>query len=184
MISPFGPRALVTSVWHVAHSSDWRTCSDSVGSNPVADRMIVEIPRSMRNGPNIGRGARAFARRDDISAREARRSAEVLIGDLMAERAGDAIVRELVGAIAARRLTGRCAKTSPFGAPHARFGARHRHMARRALILDGAGERRVVEHFPSYAGLPVRIAGGLAIIEARQLAPIETSSPDGARRPL
>ncbi len=61
MISPFGPRALVTSVWHVAHSSDWRTCSDSVGSNPVDDLMIVEIPRSMRNGPNTGRGARAFA---------------------------------------------------------------------------------------------------------------------------
>jgi hypothetical protein len=56
MMLPSGPRAFVTSVWHVAHTSDSRMCTPSVGWNVVAERMIVDRPRSISKGPKTGRG--------------------------------------------------------------------------------------------------------------------------------
>ena len=43
-------------------------CGASVGSNPVADRMMVVIPRSILKGPNMGLACRAA--RDDAVAAE------------------------------------------------------------------------------------------------------------------
>ena len=58
--------------------------------------------------------------------------------DLVAERARDAVGRELV--LVASRLApiGRSAKTCPSRPPRLRRVARHRHVADRALVLDGA----------------------------------------------
>ena len=47
MTSPFGPNALVMSVWHDAHSSDCLMCGASACSKPVTDRMIVLRPASI-----------------------------------------------------------------------------------------------------------------------------------------
>ena len=154
MTSPLGPSAFVTSVWHVAQSSDCRTCSASVGSKPVADRMMVVIPRSILKGPNIGllpcapgrrRGGR---RRNDVAAGEAGGRAEILVGDLMADRAGDAVVREAIGSIALAR-DGQVVEHAAFDAVEPRLGARHRHMARRALVLNRRCRRRVIESLPA-----------------------------------
>ncbi len=61
--------------------------------------MIVVMPRSILKGPNIGRGA-GVPGRDGIPPGEARRRAEIPIGNLMAQRTGDAVVRKPIGAIA------------------------------------------------------------------------------------
>ena len=53
---PSGPSALVIRVWQVAHISDCRTCSASVGRNPLDDvRMILVCPASILKGPYSAR---------------------------------------------------------------------------------------------------------------------------------
>ena len=93
----------------------------------------------------------------DIAARKARRRAEIPIGNLMAHRTRDAVLRKSIGSIAFV-CDGQVIEYRPFGTVEPRLGARHRHMARRAFILNRVCRGRVIEHFPAHRRLPVRIA--------------------------
>ena len=66
-----GVERLVNSVWHVAHSSDWRTWSDSVGVNPVADRITCVRPSSTCERPEHRLRAGGVGDVEDVAAGEA-----------------------------------------------------------------------------------------------------------------
>jgi len=55
MTAPSGPRATVTSVWQVAHSSDCWMCAACSCSNPVTECMMRLRPRSGAKAPKARR---------------------------------------------------------------------------------------------------------------------------------
>ena len=102
-------------------------------------------------------GGRRGAGRDDVSAVEALVLAEVVRRDLMADRARHAIPR--LGRLRRRRR--RAAGVREHFAHSAigpRGGARHRHVAGGARVLDRSLQPRVVHRLPPDGRLPVGVA--------------------------
>ena len=133
--------------------------------------------RRSANGPKIGarRGRRPG---DDEPADEALARSELVARNLMAHRAGHAVVRQPV-LVRRARSTGRCANTWPLRPFGARRRARHRHVADRALILDVRGSARVVDRFAADTRLPVRIARR---VRHHRRAPVDADRHVLARR--
>jgi hypothetical protein len=112
-------------------------------------------------GPEHPARSRDLAgRRDRVAPRETRGGAQALVGDLMAERARHTVVRQTLASISACsdwQMREHCA----LAARHPCLRPRHRHMARRAFVLNGSRRRGMVQHLPANGCLPVRIPGGV-----------------------
>ena len=156
---PAASSACVKSVWQVAHSSESRMCVPSVGLN-VADEIITRGLAVLDLERTVDRPLAGWPRRVDLEAAdEALALAEVVRRDLMADRAGHAVGGQ---AIAGLRLDERQVREHfALVARELRFVPRGRHVADRALVLDGRLGGRVIDDFPPDARLPVRIAGGV-----------------------
>ena len=85
--------------------------------------------------------------------------AQILVGDLMTDRAGHAIVRQPIVALAqVRRQVG---ERFPFAAGQPGFVPHHRHVADGAFVLDERGSGGVIAELAPHTGHPVRIAAGV-----------------------
>ena len=124
------------------------------GRHPALDlegaehRPLLARPCATRAG--IGGG-------DDVASGEAGCRAEILIGNLMAHGARDAVVGETIGPTAFAS-DGQVIEDASLRTVDTRLCSRHRHVARRATVLNRLCRRGVIGHFPPHAGLPVRIA--------------------------
>ena len=106
------------------------------------------------------RTVRSAHRADRKAAGETRPLAEALVGDLVADRAGHPVERELGGRCSGRH-GGEVGEDDALLSVLLGEVARHRHVARGALVFDFGLGIRVVHHFAAHGGLPVGVAGGV-----------------------
>ena len=106
---------------------------------------------------------RAVLRRrlHDEFAVEALARAQPLVRYLVTHRAGDAVGRELLELGAVVLVERQVCEHLAFAAGRAGNLRRHRHVAFRALVLDGGRVHRMIDRFAPDARLPIRIACGV-----------------------
>ena len=93
------------------------------------------------------------------AANEAVASAQILIRDLVAHRAGHTVVRQ---SIVQRIQVGReMRKRIPVAARKPGFVSHHRHVADGAFVLDVRGCHWMIERLTPHGGHPVGVAGGI-----------------------
>ena len=126
-------------------------------TTPVAECISAARPSSTSNGPNTGAAVPRWLGRTTKPPDEALARAEAIGGNLMAERAGDAVGGQPCS-LPAARPTADARTPAPRPPAARRRGARHRHVTDRALVLDRVGRRRVVDGLAAHRRLPVRIA--------------------------
>jgi hypothetical protein len=176
-----GPSACVMSVWQVAHISDSRCGAASAGTKPVAERIMRSRPASPRT---------------------ARTSALVPRGRVDHEAAGEALtVAEALGPIwwhtvhdtpsAASRSRRRRSRADrqvredpPCVAGGRRFRSAPSACGRSSTRPRSLACGRVVDRLARTAACQYGSRAELAIIDARQLTPIDTSSPPSVVSPL
>ncbi len=120
--------------------------------DPRAARVDSEWTEDRR--PGVG------CRVDDEAAGEALGRAEALTADLMAERAGYAVSSQAPG-VRSVSSHGQVREDLTVSAGRARHRSGHRHMARRAFVLDLRLLRRMIERLSSDRCLPVGVARGV-----------------------
>lgn len=100
-----------------------------------------------------------FGRIDNEAAVITGARTELLLADLMANGAIDAILR--FAAFLLRRIERKMRKDLPEPAMQLGFVARNGHVANGAFVFDIGARVRMVDGFAARAGLPIRIARGV-----------------------
>jgi hypothetical protein len=90
---------------------------------------------------------------------EAVASPELVLGDLMAQRARDAVGGEPVPVLAG--VERQMSEDPPFMACHLGLKASHGHVTDAALVLNRRAGLGMIDGFTSHSGLPVRITAGI-----------------------
>ena len=122
------------SVWQVEQISDCSRLVARAGRNPVAECMTRARGGGMSYGPNTSRSphGRAVSILEFAVVLQPRTA----VLKLVAERARHPVQRERIAAAAARAAA-EAGKDLQLASGDVRLEARHRHVARGALVLDG-----------------------------------------------
>ena len=173
---PAACTAWVITVWHDAQSPDEVTCSPKRGAEAGrrmhdADAALVGLEGAEDPAP-VGRRLGG----DLETCRERGLGAESVGLDLMAERTGDAVGCE-TGVRAVRVPDGEVGEDRPRAPVLHRGHGGHRHMAARALALDGGGRFRMVHDLAPHRRVEVGVAGGVC---HHRRAPVEADRDIGA----
>src|SRR5205807_7370318 len=111
------------------------------------------LPLCNRERAVLGPVVLAFRRFDDKSSIETLARAQLFFADLVTDRTCNAILGHTLGVFCKGQEREHLALFSLL----LRFVTRGRHMADRAFVLNIAFRLRMVDDFPTNAGLPIRV---------------------------